>query len=275
MGGMSNPILDGKSISGGAKALVKGIAILDFVAHSDDPLRQEDLVGHTGLPRSTVIRLADALCEMNLLRTDRNGAYVLGPRVASWGQRFINNLDAAQLGHDLLEELREETRETCFMGVLDGPEVLYVAAAQSPQAVRPRANVGYRNPLHCTGIGKALLAFLPVQERAALLDQMDLVPRTENSITDRDELERRLETIHSQGYAIDDVENEAGVRCVAAPVFDHTGHVAAAISVSAPAYRFTLDDVLNLAPRVGTVAQTLSARLGYVAQPKGNTDDTH
>lgn len=270
---MSIPSLDGSSISGAAKALIKGIAILDCVAQGDAPLRQDDLVTRTGLPRSTVIRLVDALCDLNVLRTDRNGCYVLGPRVASWGQQFINTLDAAQQGKDLLEDLKESTQETCFMGVLDGHEVLYVAAAQSPQAVRPRANVGYRNPLHCTGIGKALLAFLAGPQRSELLAGMSLIQRTGNSITDREVLEAHLTQVRAQGYAIDDVENEAGVRCVAAPVFDHTGQVAAAISVSAPAYRFSLEDLQDLAPTVCTVAADLSARIGYSGQRKGTTDD--
>lgn len=272
LGDMSNPVLDVGSISGSAKALVKGIALIDRVARSSQPPRQEELVALSGLPRSTVIRLVDVLCDLNVLRTDRNGAYLLGPRLASWGQQFINTLDAPQQGKDLLEGLRELTQETCFMGVLDGREVLYVVAAQSPQAVRPRANVGYLNPLHCTGIGKALLAFATPHERADLLEGMNLAQRTENSITDRAELERHLALVRERGYAIDDIENEAGVRCVAAPVYDHTGKVAAAISVSAPAYRFSVHDVVALAPTVCSVADQLSTRLG---QPNVPATDFH
>lgn len=260
---MSNPIVDATSISGPAKTLIKGIALIDQIARSGEPLRQEDLAARAGLPRSTTIRLVNVLCEMNVLRTDRHGAYALGPRLASWGQLFIDTLDAVQLGQDLLSDLRDKTQETCFMGVLDGAQVLYVAAALSPQAVLPRANVGYRNPLYCTGIGKALLAFSTPENRDALLDQMQLEPRTENTITDRQELERHLAMVRERGYSTDDAENEPGVRCVAAPVYDHTGNLAAALSVSAPAYRFSTDDVIALAPVVQASAAELSMRIGH------------
>jgi len=262
---MSISNLDATSISGSAKALVKGVALIDLVAASKNSLRQTDLIDESGLPRATATRLLDALCELYVLRVDRHGYYELGPRVAAWGQEYMNNLDIARLGMDLVEDLVKLSNETSFMGVRDGSNVLYVAAVNSPQAVRPSARVGSRNPLHSTGIGKALLAFAPEKERDSLLAG-ELVRRTENTITDREQLDRHLAEIRARGYSTDDIENEEGVRCVAAPVRDRHGDVVAAISVSAPAYRFGDPQIAEIAPHVLRAAGELSFRLGYQAQ---------
>ncbi|MFD1713360.1 IclR family transcriptional regulator [Amnibacterium flavum] len=259
---MSETNMDLSSISGSAKGLVKGIAIVDLLAASPRPLRLTDIAASTGLPHATAVRLIDVLVELDIVRVEARGLYELGPRVAGWGQAFLNTLDISRLAFDIIEDLVDETNETSFLGVLDRNTVLYVAAVSSPQPVRPAARIGSRNPLHCTGIGKTLLAYSSPERRESLL-QGDLVRRTENTITDRDALSIELDAIRDRGYAIDEIENEEGVRCVAAPVRDHLGQVVAAISVSAPAYRFTRDHVDRFAPRVVAAAMELSARVGY------------
>ncbi|WP_251858323.1 IclR family transcriptional regulator [Herbiconiux sp. L3-i23] len=262
MDDMSESRLDLSSISGSAKGLVKGVAIVDLLAASTRPLRQTDIVGATGLPHATAVRLVDVLVELEMVRVDSRGLYSLGPRVAGWGQAFLDGLDISRLAFDLIEGLVEETNETSFMGILDRNQVLYVAAVSSPQPVRPVSRVGHRNPLHCTGIGKTLLAYSSDEKRDALL-QGELIRRTPNTITDKTELLAELDVIRERGYAIDEIENEEGVRCVAAPVRDHLGEVVAAISVSAPAYRFSHEDVERFAPRVVATAMELSFRAGY------------
>jgi DNA-binding IclR family transcriptional regulator len=266
MDAMSNPELDveSTSVSGPAKALVKGLALVEHVADSDRPLRLVDLVEASGLPRPTVLRLLDVLCRAEVLRTDSGGAYGLGPRVAAWGQSFLDRLDLRAQAADLMEELVEISGETCFLGVLDGRQVLYVAAVNSPKPVRPAARPGHRNPLHCTGIGKVLLSGLDddgVREHLA----GPLERRTENTLTDPAALLDQVALVRRRGFAVDEIENEEGVRCVAAPVRDHTGVVVAGLSVSAPAYRFSTEDVHRLAPDVLRVTTELSRRLGAPA----------
>ena len=264
MDAMSKSNVDLASISGSAKGLVKGIAIVDLLASSTRPLRLSNIVEEIGLPHATVVRLLDVLVQLDVVRVDARGVYGLGPRTAAWGQAFLAELDIARLAFDLMEALVEETNETCFLGVLDRGSVLYVAAVSSPQPVRPAATVGSRNPLHCTGIGKSLLAWSSPERREALLSE-PLEARTPQTITNREDLLRELERCVERGYVIDDVENEEGVRCVAAPVLDHLGEVVAALSVSAPAYRFSREDVERHGPRVMAAAQELSARAGYRA----------
>ncbi|GAB3196186.1 IclR family transcriptional regulator [Geodermatophilus arenarius] len=249
------------SAAGSAKALVKGLWLVEHVADSDRPLRLVDLVEASGLPRPTALRLLDVLCRAEVLRVDGQGAYTLGPRVAAWGQSFLDRLDLRSQAAELMEELVEISGETCFLGVLDGRQVLYVAAVNSPKPVRPAARPGSRNPLHCTGIGKVLLAGRDDDQVLALLTD-PLERRTENTLTEVAAVLAHVRGIRERGYATDEIENEEGVRCVAAPVRDHTGAVVAGLSVSAPAYRFTSDDVQRLAPDVLRVTTELSRRLG-------------
>lgn len=263
---MSNLNLDSASISGASKGLVKGVALVDIISTTTRPLRQSQIVEKAGLPRATVLRLLDVLCQLDMLRVSATGVYALGPRVAGWGQTFLNNLDIVNLARDLMDSLVERSGETCFLGLLDRDSVLYVAAAHSPQPVRPSAHIGSRNPLHSTGIGKALLAFSDVDTQTRLLAGVRS-KKTARTIVDTEPLLEELGRVRGRGFAIDDIENEEGVRCVAAPVRDHLGATIAAISVSAPAYRFSMDDIIALAPSVQGAADELSRRIGYVGVP--------
>lgn len=248
--------------SGSAKSLVKGLALVDAVATSPAPPRLVDLVERTGLPRPTALRLLEVLCRADVLRLEPQGTYALGPRVVGWGQAFLDRIDLQRHASDLIEELVEISGETCFLGVLDQNTVLYIAAVHSPHAIRPAARIGSRMPLHSTGIGKALVAWASPERRAALLAG-PLERRTPNTITDLSALDEHLAQVRVRGYAVDEIENEEGVRCVAAPIRDHTGATVAALSVSAPAYRFSEDDLTRLAPDVLRIATGISERLGH------------
>lgn len=275
MGAVSKFTLDPASSSesavaaGSAKALVKGLALVDLVADHPGAVRLVDLVAGSGLPRPTALRLLEVLCRTGVLRTDGAGRYQLGPRVAAWGHAFLHELDLPELAEDLMAELVEISGETCYLGVLDEKSVLYLVAANSPQPVRPAARAGSRNPLHCTAIGKVLLSWLPESEVAAKL-VFPLERRTENTQVDPAAVQAELRAVRKRGFATDDVENEEGVRCVAAPIRDQTGAVVAGMSVSAPAYRFSRDDLFRLAPDLLRVTTNVSTRLGH--QPGSGTD---
>jgi len=264
MDAMSIPEMDTASnpATGAAKALVKGLALVELVAAASRPVRLTELVEGSGLPRPTALRLLSALRDAAILEHDADRGYSLGPQLAVWGQQYLERLDVAQKAGDLMRSLADTTRETCFLGVREHGRVLYVANADGPQAVRPAARIGSRNPLHSTAIGKVLLAFAPRE----VVDEYvvgELVARTENTITEPAALLEELELIRERGWSIDDIENEEGVRCVAAPVRDHLGAVVAAMSVAAPAYRFALEDLPRIAPAVLEATAELSRRIGW------------
>jgi DNA-binding IclR family transcriptional regulator len=141
-------------------------------------------------------------------------------------------------------------------------QVVYIDKVESPQAVRMFSRVGHTMPAYSTGIGKAILAFLsPNQLQDALPPR--LTARTPATITNRSELRKHLKEIRLRGYSTDDIENEEGIRCVGAPVIDHTGAVCAAISVAGPATRVTSDKFEQLGSLTRTTAQDISERIGF------------
>ncbi|SRR5579875_694474 len=248
--------------TGSAKALVKGIAIIDLLASHRKGLRLTDLVGRVNLPRGTVVRLLNVMIEAHLVRHSADGLYLLGPRTAIWGSEFLNSLELREVASDVLARLAEVSNETCHLGVVEGRSVLYIDKVESPHSLRMVSRVGGTNPLHCTGLGKALLAFLPAEEFDRYVAE-PLERRTPNTIVAPDILRAELQRIRDRGYALDDVENEVGVRCIGAPIFDHHGTLAGSISLAGPTMRMTWERIEQLASPVMEAAREISARLGY------------
>jgi IclR family KDG regulon transcriptional repressor len=164
-----------------------------------------------------------------------------------------------------MAELSQISDETVHLAILDGTDMLYVGKMDSPMSVRMHSVIGARNAIYCTAMGKAVLAFLPSEQRTALLDQVAITRRTPNTITDRAALTEHLELVRVQGYAIDDIENEEGIRCVGAPIFDHRGHPVAAISISGPAYRLSNSRLEELSQPVAQAGLEISSKLGYLS----------
>jgi IclR family acetate operon transcriptional repressor len=250
--------------TGSAKALAKGIALVDLLVGSPRGLRLTDIVHHAQLPKSTVLRLIETLLDADMIR-EVDGVYRLGPRCAVWGSAFLDGLELRSLARDLLERLVSISSETAHLGVLDGTRILYIDKMDSPHSLRMFSRVGLTSPLYCTGLGKALLAFAG----DSLLEKViaeGLARRTENTITDGDALRAEMARIRRSGYSVDDVENEDGVRCTGAPVFDHHGRLAAALSIAGPMHRMTRERLGDLAPKVAEAGLELSRRLGFSGQ---------
>jgi DNA-binding IclR family transcriptional regulator len=177
----------------------------------------------------------------------------------------LDRLDLPELAKPDMRELSQASKETVHLAILDCTEMLYVGKVDSSQSVHMHCIIGTRNPLYCTALGKAVLAFLPREERDALLDQITLMPRTPYTITDKAVLADHLERVRARGYAIDDREVEESIRCVSAPIFDHTGQPIAAISVSGPAFRLPESRLQELGELVMRVSKIISNNFGYEA----------
>lgn len=248
--------------TGSAKALVKGIAIINLLASQQDGMRLTDLVSNIDVPRGTVVRLLSVLIDAHLVRHSHDGRYRLGPQCAVWGADFLSSLELREVASDVMAGLSQLSNETCHLGIRDGDLVLYIHKVESPHSLRMVSRVGGTNPLHCTGIGKAILAFIPPDE----LDEYCSRPlerRTANTIVAPEILRTELQRIRDRGYAVDDVENEVGVRCIGAPVFDHSGELAGSISLAGPTMRMTWERIEQLTGPVTKAAQEISTRLGF------------
>jgi DNA-binding IclR family transcriptional regulator len=188
----------------------------------------------------------------------------LGTQTMSLSNKVLASIDLPDVARSYMRQLSDLTNETVNLSIREETQILYLAQVESSQSVRMMSTIGTRSHLHSTAMGKAILAFLPDDEQAALLKELELTPNTSATITERTLLAKELATIHKQGFAIDDEENEGGVRCVGAPIFNHTGYAFAGISISGPAYRLPLARLKALSrPLIETTA-AISARLGYV-----------
>jgi DNA-binding IclR family transcriptional regulator len=215
------------------------------------------------LAKSTVHRLATTLIEARLLEQNpQTCKYHLGLAVFELGACVANQMDVAKVSVPYLEALMERTGETVHLAIIDEGEVLYINKIESRHTIRMYSRVGRRGPVYCTGVGKAMLAF----QEADKIEQViaaGMVAHTEHTLVKPEALQSNLAEIRKLGYAIDDEEIEIGLRCVAAPVSDHTGKVIASISVAGPSQRLTKERLLAYAPDLVSTADTISQRLGY------------
>ena len=254
---------DEKSGETASRSVIRSLMILETVAlRSQEPLRLVEIVARTGLPKTTCHRLLNVLADSGLLKSDDQGRFGPGALLLAMGMNFLNQTDIRSLARPLMEDLTQLTQETCHLGILQFPWVVYVEKVESPLAVRMHSQVGAMNPLHCTGLGKALLAYSSV-ELINTICSLPLASRTEKTITNAAGLKKELGRIRERGYAVDDVENEEGIRCVGAPIFGHDGSLIAAISIAGPAGRVTLRSVDDLGPIVAGAALDISRLSGF------------
>lgn len=215
------------------------------------------------LPKSTVHRLASTLIEAGMLEQNtETGKYRLGLVFFELGSLVRRKMDFSAEAKPALMSLREKTGETVHLAILGQTSIIYINRLESKQSVRMTLDVGQRKPAYCTAEGKVLLAFKSM-EMVEQIMSAGTPARTDNTITDREALQRELAAIRTRGYAIDNEECELGMRVIAAPVRDHFGNVIAACSVAGPAQRLTKKVLASFAPEVVAAGEAISQRLGY------------
>jgi IclR family acetate operon transcriptional repressor len=245
------------------KTVEKALRVLLHLGAVGRELSLGEVAGGVGLHPSTTHRLLSVLTRHGFAQGGAvRGHYVLGLRLTELGHAALARLEVRAKARPVLEALGEATRETVHLMLLDGQTGLYVDRVESPQRVRVASSVGQREYLHCSAVGKAILAHLPAARRARIIARglPRLTPRT---ITRRAALARHLARVAAQGYAVDNEEGEPGIRCVGAPIFDARGEAIASLSVAGPAYRLPLSQLVSWGPRVAEAAAAVSAALGF------------
>jgi IclR family transcriptional regulator, acetate operon repressor len=241
----------------GMSAADKTLGVLEALA---DHSRIADIAAVSGLPKPTVHRILQTLVQHGFARSDGHGSYVCGPRILSLAGRFLQRLDIAEQVRPILAELQEHTGRTVHLALLSGDEAVYVAKIEGAKPYHLASRVGMSLKLHCTSIGKAILATMPDDDAVEVLARAGMPARTPNTITDAQALLAQLATTRSRGYAEDHEENEAGVCAVGAAVFDHTGGVIGALSAAALVH--LADPVEDLPAQVMAAAVAVSKALG-------------
>jgi IclR family transcriptional regulator, KDG regulon repressor len=248
-------------------AVVRATDVLELFLEGDAALTARQISERLGLPRTTVHELTHTLVARGYLSTDGpGGGFRLGVRVLQLGSAYADGLDLADEGRRAAETVRARCDETVHVGVLDGADVVYVAKVDSSQSVRMVSGVGRRLPAHCSAVGKMLLASLPDDElRRRMPADGRLAAMTPRTITTVGQLLPALDRVRRQGVAYEQDEANADVSCAAAPVYDHRGTTAAAMSVSVPTSRWRRRSRADWGRLVRDGAGELSGRLGYAA----------
>lgn len=242
------------------QSLARGLKILNLLEQARGGMGTTEVAKEMTIDKSSASRLLHTLANYDFVAQDESSArYQLGPRLLTLGQRVLDRISLRDRARPYLHKLVDATGECAHLAILAQRQALYIDQAESSAALRVESEIGTLSPLHCTALGKAMLAF----GDGALPDS--LLPFTQRTITDQAVLQAQLLQIRQRGYAIDDEEYNYGVRCVAAAVHDHRGMLLGAIGISGPAGRVTLERIDDFGALVRQVAADLSAKLGYVA----------
>lgn len=241
----------------------KVLRILEALDASTTGLQLREIAAQTKVNKSTAYRFVAHLESEGYLLRDEAGAYVVGPKLARLGAGVSYYASLRKISRPVAQALSNETKETVNLGVLDGQEVLYLEVIESPHSFRMASQPGMHRPVNCTALGKALLAYLPAEHRDEILPVLAFERVTARTIASRARFQKELMRVAQQGYAIDDQETDMGARCVAVPIFDEGGNVAAAISVSGPITRISRDRIHAYAAATKRAARAISEQLGH------------
>jgi len=240
------------------------LRILEVLA-SGKEMGVTDIGNAVGLHKSTVYRFLDTLeKEGYVIQNPETEKYRLSFKVLRLGYNLLSNMDLRNTARPFMEHLAHITRETIYLTTLDEGQVLYLDKINLTENLQTFHKVGDKNYMHSTATGKVQAAFLPEEKVDAIIGTWGLPPRTKNTITDPGIFKEHLGKIRKCGFAIDDIEAEDDVRCIAAPIRDYTGNVIAGLSISGPATRMTPERIQkDLVSVVVETADDISRKLGY------------
>lgn len=239
------------------------LRLLSLFSQTPAGLSASEVAKLSGLPVSTVHRFLVNLETAGFLDYSESGKYHLGIECFSIGHAALAQLDIRRLSLPYLQVINQHTRETIHLTVRQGLSAVYVEKLDSPEHLRIFSRIGASVPLYCTAVGKVLLAYLPSTELQKLLPQMTLRRFTPSTITNLQELEQHLQRVRKAGHAYDLEEHEPHIRCVAAPIWDHSGAVIASLSLTAPAVRMSVLRLRQLAPMIQEAGLQVSRELGF------------
>lgn len=244
-------------------AVDKALEVLEAFQGKEE-MTLEEICRATDLPKSTTFRILSTLeAREYVVRGSEERRYRLGMKLFVLGQTLLEQSSVRRLARPHMSRLSERYGETVNLGVLSGPDVLYVDTIDSHRPFRVTEAPGSRSPVYVTALGKAIAAHLPAAEQERIVSQQSFKPLTHSTITDPAQFMAELSQVALQGFAVDNEEGEVGVRCVAAPIRGSTGYAVASISLSAPAVRLSDHDLVGVAAEVGSACLEVSRNLGF------------
>lgn len=249
----------------------KALRILELLGEGE--MRLVDLSAQLNEHKSTVQRLLATLQARGFVRQDEHTRrYTVGLRVLQLASLALADIDLRDAAHEPMRHLGDLTNETVHLAIYDEPHVVYLDKVESSFPIRMYSRIGARAESYCTGVGKAIVAYLSEYELERYFHAASFTQFTPRTITTTEELIKEIAEIRARGYAFDEQEHEEGIRCVAAPIFAFGGHVAGSISVAAPAFRRSKRDLQEFAPAIVETADRISSNLGSSKRNKGGKE---
>jgi DNA-binding IclR family transcriptional regulator len=248
------------------RSVARALNIIEALSR-DEEMGITDLSRELGLNKATIYRLITTLRLQGYVEQAKGDKYKLTFKLFELGSKIVNRLGIRKIAYPYLEELAAITKETVNLGALQENNVCYIDRIESREPLRLGLDIGSRFPAHCTALGRVVLAHLDPAEMNNYLLKAErdgqIQDYTSDSLTDIELIKKELLIVRKQGYAIESEQYFPGIRCVACPIFNHTGKVVAAVSVAGPTVRVTDEFVREVIPLLKKSAGNISVRLGY------------
>ena len=242
-------------------SLGKGLRILELLAEHGE-LGVSAVANHLDTNRAGCHRFLLTLRDLGYVEKTEAGRYRPTFKMLELGMKNLERFEIRHTAHPMMQELSREFGETVNLGYWDGRAIVHLDKINSTEILRMDSGLGAVAPAYCTGLGKAILAFLPFEEIENYLHTVSLEPMTPNTVSSAKALHRELDKIRKDGFAVDNEELSIGLRCVAAPVFDYVGRARYALSVSGPTHRLPDSRIETMSVRIQDICRRLSGKIG-------------
>lgn len=242
----------------------RSLSILEVLSDYENGLGITELSEKVNLHKSTVHRLLATLIYKGYVEQNQDtNRYQLTLKLFELGNKKLEKLNIVTVSRPFLQELMEKTNEVIHLVIRDGVEIVYVAKVEPQKTIRMYSRIGKRIPIYCTSVGKSMLSYMSDAEVEDIWRNSTIKKFTEHTIVDFKEFKEHLQLVKERGYAIDEQENEIGIRCIGASILDHKGAVCGAISISGSTISFTEDKINEFSKLIIEYTNKISRELGY------------
>ncbi len=261
--GRPRTIADSKTVKN-VQSLERSLSLLKILSQADSQTLAE-LSQRAAMPTSTVHRILSTLSDNGFVQFfESDQTWGIGVEAFRIGMGFQRRNQLAIVGRGAMSDLMESSHETVNLGLLDQGEVVFVSQIECRQTIRAFFRTGERRAIHASGVGKALLSWMPRSKAADILHQKGMPRLTSHTITDMETMFGALDLFRRQGWAVDDEEASSGMRCAAAAIFNEYGEAIAGVSVSGPSARLSLERIASLGEMLLATAGRITASIGGI-----------
>lgn len=251
-----------------SQTVQRAVQVLGLIA--ERPSTIEQVASFMGTHRSTALRTLQVLEAEQMVTRDSHNVFRLGHRVISLANAALENIDLRTVAAPFLTELNHQVKHTIHLTMLEAGNVVYIDKREAKQTVRMYSRIGNTAPLHCTGVAKAIVAFLPAEDRRRIAEGIDFVVHTENTLANAGAYLADLEATAERGYAVDHLEHEPWVNCIAAPIFEASGQVTGSVSITTATLSCDYETLLTMVPRLFAASRGISREFGWTQPDDAN-----